>query len=127
MEKGCKSSWVRWAEGTLVVLEMCGLVRTLFGSEALGQQGIISSPSETEKVNIGTAWEWCGGQRLVREVGGVHKALEVLEGAHWAVEVLADVDGALAVEDDHVADRMELQLEVEDDHVVDRMELQLEP
>ena len=62
-------------------------------------------------MNIGTAWEWWGGRRLVREEGGVHEALEVLEDAHWALEVLADVDGVLEVEDDHVADRMELQLE----------------
>ena len=62
-------------------------------------------------MNIGTAWEWWGGQRLVREEGRVHKAIEVLEDVHWAVEVLADVDGVLEVEDDHVAHRMELQLE----------------
>ena len=94
-----------------MALERCGLVKTLFGNEALVQQGIIYSPSETEKVNIGMASEWGGGRRLVREVGGGHKALEVLEDAHRAVEVLGDVDGALEVEDDHVADRMELQLE----------------
>ena len=62
-------------------------------------------------MNIGTAWALCGGWRLVKEVGGVHKALEVLEDAHWAAEVLGDVNGALEVEDDHVQDRMELLLE----------------
>ena len=112
MEWGCKSNWARWAKGELTVLERRGLVRMLFGNEALGQQGVKYFPSETGKVNIGTAWEWCGDWRLVREEGGVHKALEVLEDAHWAVEVLgADVDGVLEVEDVHVADRTELQLE----------------
>ena len=104
------SSWVHWEEGAGMVLERGGLVRMLFGKEASGQ-GIIYSPSETEKVKIEKAWEWCGG--LVKEVlsGGEHKTLEVLGDAHWAGEVWGDVDEALEVEDVHVADRMELPLE----------------
>ena len=104
------SSWVRLVEEALMVSERGGLVRTLFGREALGQ-GTTISPWEMEKVNIGTAWAWCGGRRLVKELEGVHTALEVLQDAHGEVEVLGDVDGALEVEDDHVEDRTELLLE----------------
>ena len=106
------SSWVHWEEGAWMVLERGGLVRTLFGKGALGQR-IIYSPSETEKVKIEKAWEWCGGWRLVKEVlsGGGHKTLEVLGDAHWVVEVSGDVDEALEVGDDHVAGRKELPLE----------------
>jgi len=104
------SSWVHWEEGAGMVLERGGLVRMLFGKEASGQR-VIYSPSETEMVKIGKAWEWCGG--LVKEVlsGGGHKTLEVLGDAHWVVEVWGDADEALEVGDDHAADRMELPLE----------------
>ena len=107
------SSRVHWAEEAVMALERGGLVRMLFGKEAL-VHGIIYSPSETEKVKIGKAWEWCGGRRLVKEVlsGDEHKTWEVVGDAHWAVEVLGDVDEALEVgDDDHAADRMELPLE----------------
>jgi len=97
-----------------MALERGGLVRMLFGKEASGQ-GITYSPSETEKVKIERVWEWYGGRRLViKEVLSVdeHKTWEVVGDAHWAVEVLEDVDEALEVGDsDHVEDRMELPLE----------------
>jgi len=104
------SSWVHWEEGAWMVLERGGLVRTLFGKGALGQR-IIYSPSETEKVKIEKAWEWCDG--LVKEVlwGGEHKTLEMLGDAHWVVEVSGDVDEALEVGDDHMAGRKGLPLE----------------
>ena len=106
------SSWVHWEEGAWMVLERGGLVRTLFGKGALGQR-IIYSPSETEKVKIEKAWEWCGGWRLVKEVlsGGEHKTLEVRGDAHGAMEVSGDAEEAWEVGDDHVADHMELPLE----------------